>query len=138
MFILVATLAASSLVAIQQTHTQREREKQLLFVGDQYRRAISSYRGVFPAGGSRAWPRSIEDLLNDTRFPSPVHHLRQAYPDPMTGQVDWELIVENNGVVGIRSRSTLKPIKEVGFSNDYRDFERRGAYREWEFRVRVP
>jgi Tfp pilus assembly protein PilX len=35
LFILIATLAAGSMVQLYQTQTQREKEEQLLFVGDQ-------------------------------------------------------------------------------------------------------
>ncbi len=138
LFILIATLSVSGLVSIQRTQSQREKEQQLLFAGDQYRRAIASYRGLVPPGGARTWPRRIEDLLNDPRFSSSVQHLRRAYPDPMTGQADWELIVEHNGMVGVRSRSTQTPIKQAGFPSRYRAFEGREAYRDWEFRVSMP
>ena len=70
-FVLVTTLAASGLVQSHQTQTQREREEQLLFVGDQYRRALLSYANVIPPGGSRGFPGSVQDLLEDNRFPTP-------------------------------------------------------------------
>lgn len=137
-FVLIASLGASGLVAIQRTQAQRDREQQLLFAGDQYRRAIASYRGLVPPGGARTWPQRIEDLLSDPRFPRPVQHLRRAYPDPMTGKADWELIVEHKGMVGVRSRSAQTPMKQTGFPSRYRAFERREAYRDWEFRAQVP
>ena len=133
LFVLVTTLGASSLVEMYQTQTRREKEEQLLFVGDQYRRAIASYYGVIPPGGARSLPRSIDDLLNDKRFTTPVHHLRKAYPDPMTGQLDWDLVMAGGGFSGVRSRSTLEPFKKGGFPERYRAFEGRGSYAEWGF-----
>lgn len=135
LFVLVSTLGASSLVEIHQTQTRREKEEQLLFVGDQYRRAIASYYGMIPPGGSRALPRKIEDLLNDQRFTKPVQHLRRAYPDPMTGRVDWELIQSLGGFVGIRSRSTLEPLKKSGFIAHYQTFQNKLKYSDWSFAV---
>jgi type II secretory pathway pseudopilin PulG len=137
LFVLVTTLGASSLVEMHQTQTRREKEEQLLFAGDQYRRAIASYYGMVPPGGARALPRTIEDLLNDQRFTKPVQHLRRAYPDPMTGRVDWELVQGVGGFVGVRSRSTMEPFKKSGFEMRYRIFENRASYAQWEFVIKI-
>lgn len=134
-FVLVSTLAASTLVQSYQTQTRRQKEEQLLFVGDQYRRAIASYYGVVPPGGARSLPQSIENLLNDQRFPTPIQHLRQAYPDPMTGKSDWVLVRAGSGVAGVHSRSTLEPFKQGGFEQRYRSFEGKLSYADWVFTV---
>lgn len=135
LFVLVTTLGASSMVEMHQTQTQREKEEQLLFVGDQYRRAIASYYGVTPPGGARSLPKSIDDLLNDRRFPTPMQHLRQAYPDPMTGRVDWVLMRAGGGIAGVHSQSTREPIKKSGFGERYRLFEGKASYADWVFAV---
>jgi type II secretory pathway pseudopilin PulG len=135
LFVLISTLAASTLVQSYQTQTRREKEDQLLFVGDQYRRAIASYYGVIPPGGARSLPQSIESLLNDQRFSTPIQHLRQAYPDPMTGKADWVLVRAGTGIAGVHSRSTLEPFKQGGFEQRYRVFEGRKSYAEWVFSV---
>src|SRR5258708_12777547 len=66
---------------------QRERETQLLFIGHAYRIAIASY---FATGHS--YPHTLQDLVQDERFPVPKHHLRRLYPDPVTGKADCSLI----------------------------------------------
>lgn len=137
LFVLVSTLGASSLVEMHQTQTRREKEEQLLFAGDQYRRAIASYYGMVPPGGARALPKSIEDLLNDQRFTKPVQHLRRAYPDPMTGRVDWVLVQGVGGLVGVRSRSTMEPFKKSGFAPGYQLFENSTSYAQWEFVIKI-
>jgi type II secretory pathway pseudopilin PulG len=137
LFVLISTLGASSLVEMHQTQTRREKEEQLLFVGDQYRRAIASYYAMVPPGGARALPKSIDDLLNDRRFPKPVQHLRKAYPDPITGKPDWDLIPGVGGFVGVRSRSTMEPIKKSGFTQGYKLFENRTSYSQWEFAIKI-
>ena len=122
-FILVSTLAASS----------REKEQQLLFVGAQFRRAIASYYNTIPPGGARAYPQSLEALLNDHRFPKPIQHLRRLYVDPMTGQADWQLIREEGGVVGVKSQSTQRTIKKKGFPKGYEYLEDKETYSDWTF-----
>lgn len=136
LFILVSTLASSSLVVLYKTQMQREKEEQLLFVGAQFRRAIASYYNTIPPGGARALPPSLEALLNDNRFPKPVQHLRRLYADPMTGQLNWEVVRESGAIVGIRSQSTLPTIKKRGFSQGYEYLEGKEAYSDWVFSIR--
>ncbi len=113
------------------TTLRREREEQLLFVGDQYRRAIRSYWRMSP--GRHAYPPSIAVLLADDRFPVPVHHLRRAYRDPMTESGEFEPIVQANAIVGVRSTSTDQPIKQAGFRAPYQDFQGADIYARWQF-----
>ncbi|MDB5870668.1 MAG: type secretion system protein [Ramlibacter sp.] len=135
-FILVSTLAASSLVAVHKTQVQREKEEQLLFVGAQFKRAIASYHNTIPPGGTRAWPPTLEVLLNDNRFPTPIQHLRRLYPDPITGHPDWDLIQGNGGIVGVRSQSNLPTMKRSGFGKGFEDFEGKETYSDWIFSIR--
>jgi type II secretory pathway pseudopilin PulG len=137
LFVLLTTLGVSSMVEMHQTQTRREKEEQLLFVGDQYRRAIASYYGITPPGGARSLPKSIEDLLSDQRFPTPMQHLRQAYPDPMTGRVDWALIRQGGGIAGVRSQSAQEPVKRSGFPDMYKRFEAGTSYADWAFTLQV-
>jgi type II secretory pathway pseudopilin PulG len=134
-FVLITTMGASSLVEMYQTQSRREKEEHLLFVGDQYRRAIVSYSGVVPPGGARSLPKNIDDLTNDQRFATPIQHLRRAYLDPMTGKLDWEFVQGPYGILGVRSRSTQAPIKQKGFPKGYEHFEDRSSYGEWVFAV---
>jgi type II secretory pathway pseudopilin PulG len=137
LFVLITTLGASSLVQVYQTQTRREKEQQLLFVGDQYRRAIAAYYNIIPPGGARAMPKTLADLLDDQRFATPVHHLRRAYPDPMTGNADWTLVTDRGGISGVRSQSTQAPIKTSGFPDRYKNFEGQATYAGWAFVVAV-
>lgn len=65
------------------TQGQREKEEELIFRGEQYRRAI----GLFYKKYGR-FPRSIDELLetNDRAF------LRRPFPDPMTRDGEWRWI----------------------------------------------
>jgi type II secretory pathway pseudopilin PulG len=136
LFLLVTTLATSQLVVSHATQSRRDKEAELLFVGDQYRRAIASYYNTLPPGGVRTLPQSLDALLVDQRFPQPIHHLRRLYPDPMTGKPDWQLVRSTAGIAGVHSRSDHLPLKRVGFPALYPHFADREHYSDWTFAVR--
>ena len=112
---------------------QRQREQQLLFVGHQYRAAIRDYYYGGPAGGGRALPPSLDALLEDDRFPVPVHHLRRLYSDPMTGSADWGLLMVGDRIMGVYSKSEAQPIKQKGFALIDSTFEDKSSYHDWVF-----
>lgn len=124
----VGALAAAE---VWSTTLKREREVQLMFVGNQYRRAIESYWKVSP--GRRAYPPSIDVLLTDNRFPNPVHHLRRVYRDPMTETGEFEPVMQANALIGVRSTSEDVPIKKAGFPQVYQQFENADTYAQWQF-----
>ena len=111
---------------------QREKERELLFVGHEFRDAIESYYRRSP--GTPAYPKSLDDLVDDKRFPMPQHHLRRIYADPMTGKPDW-LPVEapGGGIMGVRSRSAAAPIKTGNFDLADAIFEDAKHYADWQF-----
>jgi type II secretory pathway pseudopilin PulG len=113
------------------TAAQREREAELLFIGDQYRRALESYWKMSP-GPVKTLPTSVGQLLLDDRFPQPVMHLRRAYVDPMAGE-DFRLIKTGNVIVGVHSRSKDIPVKQANFPERYAQFESAGSYQQWRF-----
>jgi type II secretory pathway pseudopilin PulG len=130
MLILVG-VGALGAAEVWSTSLKREREAQLLFVGNQYRRAILDYWKMSP--GRRGYPPSIDVLLTDNRFPNPVHHLRRVYRDPMTDTGEFEPIMQSNAMVGVHSVSTDAPIKHAGFAAPYQQFESAESYTQWQF-----
>jgi type II secretory pathway pseudopilin PulG len=123
-------LVLTAVSRVWRTTEQRERETQLLFVGHAFRMAISSYY----ASGHR-FPNALEDLLQDERFPIPKRHLRRLYPDPITGQTDWTLVLtpDGNGIMGIASSSTRAPFKRAGFDPVDDAFKDADCYCSWQF-----
>ena len=84
---------------------QRERERELIFRGQQIAAAIAAYHAV-AAVAAPAWPRGFDELLEDRRTSSPIHHLRRAFTDPITGKADWvPMLDEAGGWHGVHSRS---------------------------------
>lgn len=112
--------------------SRREKEKELLFVGEEFRRAIGSYYQLRPSG-THQYPESLEELLLDRRFPMPVRHLRRLYRDPLSQSADWELIRQQGRIVGVASRDAGVPIKMAGFSGRQEGFAGAASYREWRF-----
>lgn len=109
---------------------QRDKEAQLLYVGDQYRRAIAGYYAF-----GHHYPLTVDDLLIDKRYPVPRHYLRQLYRDPLTGLADWTLIPDPTGVgiMGVASRSQAVPIKRKGFGQFEVSFADQDCYCNWKF-----
>jgi len=111
---------------------QREKERELLFVGNQFRDAIASYYNKSP--GAKAYPKKLEDLVEDRRFPMPQRHLRRVYRDPMTGKSDWALVdAPGGGFMGVHSLSEETPIKSGDFSAKDASFEDAENYTKWMF-----
>ncbi|VWD26834.1 type II secretion system protein [Burkholderia contaminans] len=131
--LMLMSIALAGALDVWSLQRRREQERQLLFVGDQYRRAIVHYYRL-----ARAYPETVDDLLEDSRFPKPIHHLRRAYPDPVTGRNDWGFLWRADRFYGIYSSSDLATIKRAGFPPRYADFEGEETYGKWRFLYLAP
>lgn len=110
---------------------QRERETELLFVGQEFRQAIERYYLASP--GSQ-YPRSLDALVEDKRSIGTRHHLRRIYADPLTGRTDWGVVkAPDGGIAGVYSLAPGKPVKKDGFSALDTDFSGKSTYQEWLF-----
>lgn len=113
--------------------SQREKEKELLFVGNQYRQAITLYYQRTP-GAIKRYPAKLEDLLTDTRYNPPQHYLRNLYRDPVTNQQQWGMITApEGGIMGVHSLSDATPYKSTNFSYQDQAFESATKYSDWKF-----
>ena len=111
---------------------QREKEAELLFVGNEYRRAIAQYYENSPAG-TRRYPERLEDLLKDERFAFNRRYLRRLYRDPITGAA-WGIVkAPEGGIMGVYSQSPEEPAKSGNFRKDDQDFGKAKRYDEWRF-----
>ena len=126
-------LALSAVGSVWHTMAQREREKELLFIGHEFKAAIAAY---YQAG--RQFSQELNDLVEDKRWPDPRHFLRRLYADPMTGRADWtEIRTESVGITGVASSSSAVPIKKSGFLPDEEAFADAETYQDWKF-VYIP
>lgn len=141
LLILISILNIGLMVAVPVwlTQVQREKEEELIFRGRQYVEAIRVYQLKHPG----LFPSSLEVLLKE-------RCLRRAYPDPMTPDGKWDLIlaggsaqaskdgtqrvlivpvealsaIVNPQIIGVVSRSPKKSIKI---------FNNQDVYNKWLF-----
>lgn len=126
------TLGLGKLLEVQSTYHQRFLEDELLWTGEQYRRAIEHYYQASP-GTDKKLPEKIEDLLLDPRLLTMTRHLREAYLDPITNQPFSEIRNYQGRLIGVRSTSPYRPIKQAGFSARHAHFSSASSYQQWEF-----
>jgi len=114
------------------TVAKREREEELLFVGEQFRSAIRSYFDRTP-DGAKVFPRTLLDLVEDNRGVKPLHHLRQIFRDPMTGTREWGLIRAGDRIIGVHTQHPGVPMRHANFTATQEDFASASSYRDWKF-----
>lgn len=127
-------LLAAQAGVVWQAVAQREREAELLAIGSEMARALAHYRDETPVGLG-AWPTTLEQLVEDKRFPAPRRHLRRIYRDPLTGRAEWGLVRTGEAIVGIHSLSGLAPIRRHELPPELDEAAKSAAkYSEWIFR----
>jgi type II secretory pathway pseudopilin PulG len=115
------------------TSQQRFREKQLLFIGNQYSKAITAFYQNSP-GEVKQYPKKLEDLLQDNRYPTTERYLRKLFADPITDSDKWGLIKTADGsIAGVYSLSEAEPIKKDNFPKAFAKFVNKMHYSEWKF-----
>lgn len=133
--VLVALMGIALAASGQVWHTlqKREKEQQLLFIGQQFRLALNRYAKYTPGKARRA-PLHLEELLQDPRYPGIQRHLRKIDVDPMTGNAEWGLITGPGGeIYGVHSLSNDEPLKKSNFGLSDRHFESMMRYSDWVF-----
>lgn len=121
-----AILTAGIGLAIEAWHTtlRRDREAELLHIGNQYQRAIMLYYHGSPVARP-LYPRELKDLVRDERYPTARRYLRRLYPDPITNG-EWAIMkAPDGGIMGVYSTSTGVPLKVRGTGV--------ATYQDWKF-----
>lgn len=135
--IVIMGIGLAAVGPVSRTLQLRDKERELLFVGDQFRRAIATYYEKTP-GGLKQYPKKLEDLLRDNRYPNVQRYLRKIYIDPLTGKTQWGLVeLPGIGITGVYSLSELPPVKTANFPALYKSFQTAKKYSDWKF-VYVP
>jgi hypothetical protein len=133
MFVIAILLGGLALVGeTWETSARREKETELLFIGNQYRRAIGLFYEATP-GGVKRYPRELEDLVKDPRQPGTQRQIRKLFADPLTGK-EWMIIRgADGGIQGVHSASEAAPLKIAGFRVRDASFEGAQKYADWKF-----
>lgn len=138
LMIAIVLMGVAMSVAVRQwkTMVQRELEADLLAKGIEIQSALAFYSAAMKAGRvmpGEVYPPTLAEL---TRQPKPF--LRKVYLDPM-GHGEWDLVRSpTGGVMGVRSKSKAKPIKQHEFPLAVRHFEGRPTYADWIFQYPNP
>ncbi|MDR2166029.1 MAG: hypothetical protein LBO79_10545 [Zoogloeaceae bacterium] len=133
--LLVALMGVSLTVAVEVDSivVRRDQEKALLAIGRQFQSAIGRYYESMPIDGRNEYPASLEDLLQDPRYPGTVRHLRRIFVDPVMGKAEWGLVKIGGRIVGVYSLSAKMPIKQANFEAEVSHFANARKYSDWIF-----
>ena len=129
---IVAFMGAGSMAigTLWHTATVRDREVDLLYIGNAYRRAIERYY----LAGQRQYPRTLDALVKDPRQPTTQRYIRRLYTDPMTSEGEWGVVkAPDGGIMGVHSKSEQEPRKTANFLLRDRDFQAAKTYADWKF-----
>jgi len=138
LFAIAAAAAGAMLLATQWTRDmQREKEAELLRVGDLYAQAIASYYQT-SSGSVKRYPPDLQSLLEDRRYIGLRRHLRALYADPVTDSTDWGMVrADDGGIMGVYSRSDAQPWRRIAARLDHSDLPAAQHYSEWKFIAKV-
>lgn len=101
--LILALLSAGAALSVELTSSimQRQNERELLAIGEEFNRAFTQYYNSAGHGQAR-WPSKLQDLLADPRTPAIVRHLRRIYINPLTGTNQWGTIpAPGGGIMGV-------------------------------------
>lgn len=132
LLIAVAGIALAGLGTVWHTEVQREKEQELFFNGNQYSQAIRSYYDSTPAG-IKQFPQNLQQLISDNRFPQTKRHLRKLYPNPFAEDGQWQLIKEQDRIIGVYADSEKVPLRRVFKSVSQLAFNDAKTYSAWRF-----
>ena len=129
-------IVSISLMVVQKqwsTIVKRDKEKELFFRAEQIVQAIESFYKS-SSKESKQYPKRLQVLLKDNRFPGLKRHLRKIYMDPITEDGKWGIIYDGKGgIKGIFSKSRAEPLKTGNFPEIYKSFENKRKYNDWKF-----
>ena len=131
MFLLA--LSVNSVMGYVSQQAQREREAELLRVGQSYVDAIANYYQSSP-GTVKTFPRSLLELTNDPRWVTVKRHLREVYDDPITRSGKWGQVLTAEGTIsGVYSLSEAAPIRSAPIILDNTRLPAAQHYSDWRF-----
>ncbi len=130
--LVIAAIGMQGAAVMWQQQTQRANEALLLEVGEAYRLAIGRYYESTPQP-VKEYPKTLNELVEDQRFPVLKRHLRKLYTDPFFARQGMALVFRNGRIIGVHSQSLLAPIRSAGYQEFESGFNGAKHYREWQF-----
>lgn len=116
---------------------QRDREQQLLRIGQLYAQALLAYHRGSP-GSDKTWPKDVQELLQDPRMLGTVRYLRAPYTDPMAPGQPFALVrAADNTIRGVYSTSTAAPFHEGPVDLGVVFLSPAQRYADWQFIPKV-
>lgn len=101
--IAVLGIGLTAVSEVATTTARRQKQAELDWAGAQLAQAIGSYYYATPSA-QKAYPRRLDELLEDRRYGLVRRHLREIYRNPFTGRADWELLSgSDGGIRGVRA-----------------------------------
>lgn len=125
-------VSLSAAGVVWDVEVRREKEAELLRIGEEIALAIAAYHKATPTP-DKQFPQRLEDLVEDRRGLVTRRHLRKVYLDPLTGKADWILIPNAGRISGVASRATGAPIRRTGFAVGQESFADAKSYADWRF-----
>jgi type II secretory pathway pseudopilin PulG len=114
--IAVVGLGLTAVSEVWVTSAGRQKRVELEWIGDQFTQAIGSYYQSTP-GTAKAYPPTLQDLIEDRRYATVRRHLRVVYANPFTGRQDWELVIAADG--RIRGVRVAVPSAEANLAREF-------------------
>jgi type II secretory pathway pseudopilin PulG len=131
--IVIMGMALATTGQFWSTAQKREKERELLFIGNEFRNAIALYYERSP-GPAKQFPKTLQELLKDPRKLTTERYLRKIYRDPMTNKTEWGLVKgPDDRIEGVHSLAQSQPFKTGNFSHADREFEGKLTYSDWKF-----
>lgn len=133
-FVFIIGLVGAATLKIGALLQRAHAEQELLEIGAQFSAALKSYADATPRGRPPQ-PMSLDELLRDTRFPSPRRHLRKIFVDPVSGKAEWGVVRAGQGgrILGVYSLSQARPLKQGNFDRRFPGFDKREHISDWKF-----
>lgn len=130
---LLVALSTQGVMTYVSQQAQREREAELLRLGEELARAIGAYYEATP-GTLKHWPASLQDLIEDRRLVVVKRYIREVRLDPITRTRDWGLVRgADGGISGVYSPGLLTPIRSGVVTLDTLTLAPASRYADWLF-----
>lgn len=132
--LVIIMIVATTSIQLGKIEQQRLAEEELLHIGREFQLALLSYANSTPVGQNQR-PKTLQELVKDSRFPNTQRHLRKIYHDPITGKAEWGIMLSSDQqrIIGIFSLSDKKPIKIRNFDSYFLGFDEKNSYQDWVF-----